>query len=92
MTDNVFEDRDTGFIIVAALRYSIGRMTYAPSLVSDWIRRYWGQIDKQTKHILMRDLKEELDRAKISPKILGHKCDQETWICLYEWMGKQKEQ
>lgn len=34
-------DRDTGLVAVCAIRYCMGRMTYMPSTIVDWVKKYW---------------------------------------------------
>jgi len=80
-------DRDTGFIILAAMRYAIGRCTYAPSLVCDWIRRHWDKIDDQTRNLLRRDLGEAVEHAeRHGDDYLGMECDAQTWREMLSWM------
>ena len=41
-------DADLCSIIVNATRYSLGRRTYMPSVVSDFIKRHISQLDDET--------------------------------------------
>ena len=41
-------DQDFGCIINSALRYAIGRHTYMPGVVRDFIRRYMNVLDSRT--------------------------------------------
>ena len=49
-------DVNGGIIVTCALRYSLGRMTYVPGAVQDWIKTYWDSLDSNTKCVLMRDV------------------------------------
>jgi len=55
-------DRDTEFLVIASLRYCIGRRTYAPSLVTDWVMRHWdkivsrGLIDGMAQELFYKDI------------------------------------
>lgn len=87
-------DPDTWFLVLVAMRYCIGRRSYAPALCADWIKRHWRDIPEATKVLLRRDLSEEIERAeRLGLSSLGDKCDQETWLELAVWMTlKSKEQ
>jgi len=64
----LFEDNDLRLIIIGALRYSMGRMTYMPDVVSKFIKRHLNLIDENTLNILIRDIKEHLvDYAEHEP-------------------------
>lgn len=51
-------DKDFGTICLCAMRYALGRQTYMPSLVQDFIRRHIGEIDSGTIEIMIRDIDE----------------------------------
>ncbi len=59
-TAAVLADRDTGFVAISAVRYCIGRRTYAPSLVADWLRRVWRYLDRGTHSVIARDVQEAI--------------------------------
>jgi hypothetical protein len=49
-------DVNGGIMVTCALRYSLGRMTYVPGAVQDWIKTYWDSLDSNTKCVVMRDV------------------------------------
>lgn len=49
-------DKDFGIICLCAMRYALGRQTYMPSLVQDFIRGHIGEIDSGTIEIMIRDI------------------------------------
>ena len=53
-------DNDFGCIINSALRYAIGRHTYMPGVVRDFIRKYMNVLDSRTLVVAIRDIDEEL--------------------------------
>ena len=62
-------DVNGGIMVTCALRYALGRMTYVPGAVQDWIRTYWDSLDSNTKCIIVRDVFEYLyDEFKSSDK------------------------
>lgn len=75
------EDGDTGAIVVCALRYCVGRTSYMPSLVVDWVKRHWSQISINDRNVIRRDLNQALQN-----QYLGHDCDVRTWHDFHEWM------
>ena len=50
-----------GIICLCAMRYALGRQTYMPGLVQDFIRGHIGEIDSGTVEIMIRDI-DEADR------------------------------
>ena len=61
-------DTNGSIMVVAALRYSLGRMTYVPGAVQDWIRTHWNDLDSNTKYNIIKDvfdyLQDEYDPNK----------------------------
>jgi len=53
-------DVNGGVMVTCALRYSLGRMTYVPGAVQDWIKTYWDDLDSNTKFVAVRDVFEYL--------------------------------
>ena len=60
------EDEKFGVICLCAMRYALGRQTYMPGLVHDFIRAHIGEIDSGTVEIMIRDIDE-------ADKITEHK-------------------
>ncbi len=53
-------DDDFGCIINASVRYAIGRHTYMPGLVCNYVRRYMHILDSKTIDVLVTDINREL--------------------------------
>ena len=53
-------DEDFGCIINSALRYAIGRHTYMPGVVRDFIRKYKDVLDAKTLFVAIRDIDDAL--------------------------------
>jgi hypothetical protein len=53
-------DTNGSIMVVAALRYALGRHTYVPGAVQDWISLYWDSLDSNTKIVILRDVFEHL--------------------------------
>lgn len=50
-------DEDFGTVLVCALRYCIGRQTYMPSFVIDFIRPLLPDLDNRTLKVMINDIK-----------------------------------
>lgn len=72
-------------MIIAAVRYCIGRMTYIVSDCADWVVAIWPALGERTKSIIQRDIDEAFaqdDEARSSGESyrpLGHDCDRQQW-------------
>ena len=53
-------DTNGSIMVVAALRYALGRHTYVPGAVQDWISLHWDSLDSNTKIVILRDVFEHL--------------------------------
>jgi hypothetical protein len=51
---------DGAIMVTSALRYALGRHTYVPGSVQDWVKCYWDDLDGQTKFNVVRDVFEHL--------------------------------
>ena len=49
-------DINGGIMVVSALRYALGRMTYVPGAVQDWIKTHWDSLDSNTRFVIVRDV------------------------------------
>lgn len=87
LTKSMEEDVDTGAIALCALRYCIGRRTYMPSLVVDWVKRHWGAFPESDKNVILRDVQQEVN----SGRDLGDDCDYRTWTDFLKWISAQKD-
>lgn len=54
-------DKNFGIICLCAMRYALGRQTYMPGIVQDYIRAHIGEIGTGTVEIMIRDI-DEADR------------------------------
>lgn len=82
-------------MVVAAVRYSLGRMTYIVSDCADWLIKIWPMLSESTRKIIQRDLDEAFARddqdrdAGRDYKALGMDCDREKWDRVRElWANK----
>ncbi len=88
--DYCFDD-DFGCIINSALRYSIGRHTYMPSVVADFVRKYMNVLDTKTIGIMIDDIDREFQyRDKIDYADLWRSLQSDLRKRLAELDGKDK--
>ncbi len=75
-------------MIVAALRYCLGRRSYIVRDCVDWLDAHWDAIPERTRAIIQRDIDEEFWRdneARASEhgwRPLGDDCDRAQWARL----------
>lgn len=94
--EGFFIDKDDSFfgaVLICAIRYCIGRRSYMPGLVTDWImKRCSGMLSPSTLSVVMRDIDEirqEMQSGGI--RSLGDECDVRTWDKFCEWLRKEEE-
>lgn len=51
-------DEDMGTIAICAVRYALGRESYMPRLVQDFVKRHPEIIDANIKAVMIRDINE----------------------------------
>lgn len=56
MCENFVQDKDFGWMMESALRYSLGRDGCSPEKTADFIRRYIEQFDETTLFVMKRDI------------------------------------
>ena len=84
-------DPDFGFAVIAAVRYCIGRQSYAPGLIQGFVKRYWDMIDEKTRVVLLRDITEELGFAERAGTKLGADFDHRGWVVYRDWLRERME-
>ena len=78
-------------VAICAVRYALGRRTYMPGLVTDWVmENFTGRMPKGTAEIMLRDIQEQREmgeRAKYDS--LGDPCDVRTWEKFEAWLKEE---
>jgi len=69
-------DDDFGCVINGAVRYALGRHTYMPGVVNDFVRRYLPILDNKTLSVIIEDIERE---ANMDPELKYR----DMWISLY---------
>lgn len=67
-------DDDFGTLVICAVRYSIGRCTYMPSLICNYLKPRLSLLDDKTIGCMERDIR--------SASFYGDECDRATWAAF----------
>lgn len=89
------DDAEIGAIVICAVRYALGRESYMPGLVQDFIMRHPEILTENNRQVIIRDI-EEADEIrtytmengqKLTVDGLGNtKIDRPGWLRLKEWL------
>lgn len=75
--------KDDECMAIFAMRYCVGRRTYACQLCADWIKLNWDKFPNQEQ--VLKQLNSEIEwHEKLGS--LGDECDKQTWHGLRAWM------
>ena len=97
--------RDMWTLLLQSVRYSMGRMSMAPSHSQDMVREHVAALNDHCLAQIQREVVEELERANESRKRaladgaevsrtdcrywLGHECDHRGWLAFANWCGAE---
>ena len=89
------EDEYIGAIVICAVRYALGRESYMPGLVQDFIMRHPEILTENDRQVIIMDI-EEADEIRtytmengqtLTVDRLGNtKIDRPGWLRLKEWL------
>ena len=81
-------------VAVCAVRYALGRRTYMPGLVTDWVMaNFSGRMPKGKAEIMLRDIQEHREMGERSHyDSLGDSCDVRTLETFEAWLRKEIEE
>lgn len=80
MKTNPLEGTDGQLMVIAAHRYCLGRQSYIVGSCVEWLRAWWGDCDRTTRHVIMRDTIEALQDGNA-----GGSMDIREWKWFAEW-------
>ena len=80
-------DNDFGLICTCAVRYSLGRMTYMPTVVQDFIRPHLTEVTDRTLRLLRNDI-EDHGAMGLS---YGEDFDKANWMEFLDDIKKEIE-
>ena len=88
-------DRDIGTIAICAVRYALGRQTYMPGIVQDFVMRHPEIVTENVRDVMLRDIKEHdriTEHTLPSGKTMmldglgDTKIDRPGWIKFKAWL------
>ena len=85
MTDITITPEEFQDLIIYSTRYTIGRMTYAPSQSNEIIRKYLPQIHSNTLGVLINDIEGH------DPTMLGMDFDKKMWLALLDTLKNERD-
>ena len=68
------ETDDDRLILIAALRYALGRHSYIPSVVAGVLEQCWADLTEHDQRLIKREIAEAIERGHA-----GMDCDVATW-------------
>lgn len=81
-----FTDDDFGVICLCAMRYALGRETYMPTLVQDFIKRHIEDIPRGNLKTMWDDLR----YSENTPHAFGNELiDKPGWIAFMCYLAKE---
>lgn len=85
---NLKNDLDFGFIVISAVRYALGRQSYAPSLICEWIKTHADLIPKESLVYILEAINEALDTSSrtLSYTNFGSRYDMLEWMAFWFWL------
>lgn len=69
-------------IVICAVRYALGRMTYIVGEVCNYVASKKDSLSQQCINIIIRDIEEDLELCRQMGRTLGMECDEQKWIGL----------
>lgn len=88
-----YSTSDAGFrnILASAVRYSMGRKSAMPSIVTEWIMEHCDDLPKYSIQIMLHDIQEQREMGERSNwDSLGDPCDVQTWNRFEKWLKDQE--
>lgn len=90
---NILPGEDFWSVLICACRYCMGRKTYMPSTVTEWIMENCeGRVPEKTIAVMLHDIQSQREfGARLNRNSLGDPCDVRTWQRFEAWLIEQRE-
>lgn len=75
-----------GYTILSAVSYSLPRMSAAPSITCDEVKRNWELISQEVQALILLKVQDALDNNRIQME-----CDQEEWKSLINFLKLEQQ-
>ena len=85
---SIATDQWTGFMLLCAMRYCMGRQSYSVAVCTDYLKGHWQEIDPKTRATMRRDLADELEAASRGGAFLGANFYDREWRSLLTFMDE----
>lgn len=82
---------DDELILVCAVRYALGRMSYMVSVVCEYVASKHRELSPGCLNIIIRDIEEEIEMCHKIGRTCGMECDEREWLRLLETLKKKEE-
>ena len=69
-------------ILICAVRYALGRMSYIVGTVCDYVKSKRNEISDNCKNIIIKDIEESVEYHHRINRTVGMECDEREWINL----------
>lgn len=76
-------------VVICAVRYALGRMSYVVSDVCDYVNFHTEELSSGCIRVIMRDIDEELAMCHRVGKTCGMECDEAEWVKLLEVLREE---
>ena len=76
-------------IIICAVRYALGRMSYVVDEVCKYVASKRDKLSRNCINVITRDIKEEMQRYHDLGEKLGMECDERSWVKLLEVLERK---
>ena len=77
-------------ILICAVRYALGRMSYIVSEVCQYVTLKRKTLSLECLGIIIRDIEEEMERYHKAGQMLGMECDERQWVKLLGILKEEK--
>ena len=81
---------DEELILICAVRYALGRMSYVVSVVCGYVAGKHRELSPECLNIIIRDIEEEIEMCHKIGRTCGMECDEREWLWLLETLKKKE--
>lgn len=76
---------ETGFMVLAAVRYSLGRPSNVPSLCTTWLKEYWPGLREEDRAEVIRDVERFIAAEEPRMSAEAWTCNLQPWRDFLAW-------
>lgn len=69
-------------MVMAAVRYCLGRATYIVADCIEWIKLHWCIFEPSTRETIIKEIREAIEEDNV-----GMKQDRHEWQAFLDWVG-----